>query len=126
MPYCSTCGKEMRPTDNYCSNCGTQKDDVEFVNVDQMKQSLKNYTLFANIGHVLGIITLVLGFIPWINLYAWMFGIPGIVFSILGKKDPDQLDKCKKGLKRSIIGSVIGVVFTVLIITIWIVLLFLE
>jgi len=77
---------------------------------------MKCFTVFGNIGHALGIVTLVLSFVPIFNLYAFICGIHGIVFSVLGKKDETQIEKCNKGLRRSIVGSILGIIFFIVFI----------
>lgn len=111
MSFCVNCGKELREEEKYCSNCGTKKNDtIETVEAASPKPVMKCFTVFGNVGYALGLVTFIMGFIPFVSFYAWIFGVHGIVFSALGKKDTTQLEKCKKGLRRSIIGSIIGVV----------------
>ena len=111
MSYCIKCGKELREDEKFCSNCGRKRIDETVVNETNSPQPvMKCFTVFGNVGHALGIVTLVMGFIPIMSLYAFIFGIHGIVFSALGKKDTRQLEKCNKGLRRSIAGSIIGII----------------
>ena len=111
MAFCIKCGKELREDEKFCSNCGTKKiDSSEAVEATPEKPVMKCFTVFGNVGYALGLVTFIMGFIPFVSFYAWIFGIHGIVFSALGKKDTTQLEKCKKGLRRSIIGSILGIV----------------
>jgi hypothetical protein len=71
-------------------------------------------------GLVLGILSAVGGWIPVINYFAWLLGILGIVFSVIGRKKAvaDNLPTgvATAGLVLSIIGlviSVIGLICTV-------------
>lgn len=115
MPYCVNCGNEVKENDRFCSSCGFKVNGEK----EEPKKVMKCFTVFGNVGHALGIVTLVLAFIPFINLYAFIFGIHGIVFSALGKKDESQIAKCNSGLKKSIIGSILGtILFIVFIIVI--------
>jgi hypothetical protein len=71
-------------------------------------------------GLVLGILSAVGGWIPVVNYFAWLFGILGIVFSVMGRKkaaaDNQPMGVATAGLVLSIIGlviSVIGLICTV-------------
>ena len=112
MSYCSNCGNELNEKDIFCSNCGNKiNDNVETVTPNEAKPVLRCFTIFGNVGYILGIITIILSFIPILGVYAIAPGVHGIVFSALGKKDVKQLKKCKKGLTLSIIGTIVGFVF---------------
>lgn len=112
MSYCSNCGNELNEKDIFCSNCGNKiNDNVETVIPNESKPVLRCFTIFGNVGYILGIITIILSFIPILGVYAIAPGVHGIVFSALGKKDVKQLKKCKKGLTLSIIGTIVGFVF---------------
>ena len=110
MSFCINCGKELKENQNYCSNCGTKVNKPS----EQPNKVMKCFTVFGNVGYTLGIVTLIIGFIPFASFYAWIVGIHGIVFSCLGKKDTNQLDKCQKGLRRSIAGTIIGIAMIIL------------
>ena len=62
---------------------------------------LDNKDLFAKIGSTLGKLSLYTGIV----VLGLVFGIPGIVFSLLGKKSSLYQKEAQKGLKNSIIGS---------------------
>ena len=114
MAYCVNCGKELKETDNFCSSCGIQKNTAK----EDSKKVMKCFMVFGNVGYALSIVTMVLAFIPIWNFMSWVVGVHGIVFSCLGKRDESQLAKCKKGLRRSIIGSILGFILFVLFIVI--------
>jgi hypothetical protein len=74
-------------------------------------------------GLVLGILSAVGGWIPFINYFAWVFGIVGIILSVLGRKKAAAENKptgvATAGLVLSIIGlviSVIGLICTVIVV----------
>ena len=117
MAYCINCGKELKSTDNYCSSCGKKIiDESRVEEISKEPKVMRCFTVFGNVGNVLGIVTLIVAFIPIWNFFAWIVGVHGIVFSVLGKKDIKQLSKCKKGLRRSIIGSILGLVLFIALI----------
>lgn len=120
MPYCINCGSEVKVDSKFCSSCGAKVFQPNEAVNEQKPKVMRCFTVFGNVGYVLGIVTLVMSFIPFFSLYAFFFGIHGIVFSALGKRDETQLDKCKKGLRRSIIGSILGVVLFVVFIVVMI------
>lgn len=75
---------------------------------------LDNKDLFAKISIALGKLSLYTGII----VLGLVFGIPGIVFSLLGKKSSLYEEEVKKGLKKSIIGTCIGLVALVVVIVV--------
>lgn len=75
---------------------------------------LDNKDLFAKISIALGKLSLYTGII----VLGLVFGIPGIVFSLLGKKSSLYEEEVKKGLKNSIIGTCIGLVALVVVIVV--------
>lgn len=113
MSFCSNCGNELKENDQFCSNCGKKKGEtVETVTPNEAKPVLKCFTIFGNVGYVLGIVTIISAFIPILGFYAIAPGIHGIVFSALGKRDVKQIKKCRKGLILSIVGTIVGFVFS--------------
>ncbi len=60
---------------------------------------------------VLGIISIVLSFVPGINIYGGILGIIGIVLGALGKKTPEKAGIAKAGLVCSIVGTILCFLF---------------
>lgn len=115
MPFCMNCGKELKDDEKFCPACGTEVEkEEELVNEildePETKPVPKCFTIFAKIAKVFGLVTFICSFIPFVNVLALEIGPVGIVFSILGKKDPEMIDSCKKSLKFSIWGTVLGLV----------------
>ena len=109
--YCSNCGNELKEKDVFCSNCGKKKiDNVETVTPNEAKPVLKCFTIFGKIGPIIGLVTFILAFVPFVNLVSAEVAVVGIVFCILGKKDVTLIRKCKKGLKFSIWAVILGFV----------------
>lgn len=116
--YCKKCGKELGEDVRFCPACGEEqyKDATTFDDpftataapVDAPKPA-KCWSVFAKVGKILGIVAVCL---CWLPLYGIIPGIPGIVFSCLGKKaiDDEAIENRTKGLKLSIIGTVISFV----------------
>lgn len=114
--YCKKCGTELHG-ERYCPVCGTEQ--VENVSNDPFtttttaevggKQPAKVWSIFATVGKVLGIVSIATCWIPF--LIGLVAGVPGIVFSCLGKKAQNDLalSKCRTGLKLSIAGLVISI-----------------
>ena len=115
MAFCSNCGRELQAEEKFCPSCGTSVETenvVDEVNVEEVKTPSvpKCFTIFAKLGYIFGLVSFIISFIPFVNILACELGPVGIVFSILGKKDPFMILKSKKGLKLSIWGTVLGIV----------------
>ena len=121
MPFCMNCGKELQAEEKFCPACGTavEAEEVAEAVSEPKKESVpKCFTIFAKIAKVVGLVAFICSFIPFINVLSFEIGPVGIVFSILGKKDPFMVYSCKKSLKFSIWGTVLGfvlyIVYTVI------------
>ena len=113
--YCKKCGKMVEDNSAFCPYCGADLRGQEEVNeaIEVAEATPANedngpWRVFALLGFILGIVSLA-GSLLFIGLTT---GVPGIVFSILGKKssNPDKQAKAAKGLKLSIWGLVISIV----------------
>jgi uncharacterized membrane protein len=64
---------------------------------------------------VFGILSLIGGFIPILNYFTWLFGISGIIMSVIARKKAKQMnqstDLATGALIVSIIGTVVGLSF---------------
>ena len=120
MPFCMNCGKELQVEEKFCPACGTaveetvEVDDVAYDYQPKPTPVPKCFTVFAKIAKVIGIVSFVCAFIPYVCVFSCELGPVGIVFSILGKKDPAMISSCKTSLKFSIWGTVLGFVFYIL------------
>ena len=89
-----------------CRQCGSYLyDDAKFCNVCGMPSVRRNG--FAITGFVLGIIGLILCWIPYFN---FMLSIPALIFSIIGIKNPNKRALSIIGLCLSAIALTIGLV----------------
>lgn len=120
MAYCSKCGKELEEGQKFCSGCGENLTNQEEASVEHIPLC---YKIFGYVGFGLGILTFVLGFIPFANYMCIFSGPAGIVFSCLGKKEPQVYNKAIKGFKFSIGGLIIGVVLLIIYTIIFVVIL---
>lgn len=116
--YCKKCGKELKSTDHYCPVCGAEVEEVTSTTATPEivePKPLKVWSIFATVGKVLGIVSIVTSVLP--ILLGLSLGIPGIVLSCLGKKakTPEAYKKCKIGLILSIIGVVVSFISYVLL-----------
>lgn len=105
--YCKNCGKEHSDDALFCSYCGES-----IVEKEPEKKPARCWSIFAKVGEVLGIITIVTCWIPIFGLYSLLPGIHGIVFAALGKhaKEQPYMSKADAGLVLSIIGTILSVV----------------
>lgn len=126
MAFCVNCGKELGNDEKFCSNCGTAvESEATFeinsdIVVEEVKvQSVpKCFTVFAKVGYIIGLVSFIAAFIPFLGYLSLASGPAGIVFSILGEKDTSLVAKCKKGLRLSIWATVLGFISYILIIII--------
>lgn len=141
MNKCLNCGAEF-VNDNFCPYCGTRlnNDSVGQVldnqsNDDQVIKPNKTWDVFANLGLILGIVGIIANFLAIIIaanpdlldiavsfLSIGEMAIPGLVFSILGKKSLLKSGKAKVGIALNIIGIILSViaviVYVVVLITV--------
>ena len=121
--YCKKCGKMVEDGSTFCPYCGSdlREEQVEVNENDVAEAAPANedngpWKVFALVGYILGIVSLA-GSILFIGLGT---GVPGIVFSILGKKstNPERQQKAAKGLKLSIWGLIISTVLYIVLIVV--------
>lgn len=62
---------------------------------------------------VLGIISIVFSFVPYMSLIGGVCGIVGIILAVMGKKDPEKAGMATAGLVCSIIGTILCLIFYV-------------
>lgn len=126
--YCKKCGKMVEDGSAFCPYCGAdlreqqveevkENEEAEVLEATPTNEDNGPWKVFALVGFILGIVSLA-GSIFMLGLTT---GVPGIVFSILGKKsnNPDKQEKAAKGLKLSIWGLIVScVVYLALVIVI--------
>lgn len=119
--FCSQCGKEISENSVFCQFCGAQVKDQKQEEVIQVVEKSNDSTLksetgpwknFANVGLTLGIVAISTFFLI---IPAVMCGIPGIVFSALGKRSEINESKATTGLVLSILGTILAISFPVLL-----------
>lgn len=112
---CKVCGLENLEEAKFCSGCGEAlvEEPVEVVEEVAKPHVPKCFDVFAKLGFGLGLGGLIASILCGIGMAAT---IPGIVFSILGKRSIDYRAKANKGLVLSIIGTVAS--FIIYIVTI--------
>ena len=127
--YCRHCGKELNDEARFCPACGAKQFDESnqyqgstyddpFTTATEIEDKpAKCWSVFAKVGKILGIIAIA---ICWLPLYGALAGVPGIVFSCLGRKaiDDEAVRNRSLGLKLSIAGAVISVVWYIVLIII--------
>ena len=137
--YCKKCGKELVEGARFCSECGEpapiNKTFEGLTNEEQMveepayvdpyaepveepvkKHVPRCFTVFGNVGYILALVGFICSFIPVICVSTYQASLVGLVFSILGKRDPELANKTKKGRVFGILGLVFG--FIMIIVTI--------
>ena len=62
---------------------------------------------------VLGIISIVFSFVPYMSLIGGVCCIVGIILAVMGKKDPEKAGMATAGLVCSIIGTILCLIFYV-------------
>ena len=113
MSFCVNCGKELKEEEKFCPDCGTENGTEEaketiITNPAPTYKVAKCFTVFGKIGPILGLISFIIAFIPFVNVLSSSIGPVGIVFCCLGKKDITLIRKCKKGFKFSLWGTILG------------------
>ena len=140
MAKCKGCGVELLDGTVFCPYCGAQveKDEAknvevvetqnDFVDVDAPKQESKAFSVFATLGMVLGFVTLFFLLITLLSAEdpegAWLiacfgfeFGIPGFVFSIIGKRSKNHRGKATFGFIANLVGMILLFILAVVFLT---------
>lgn len=129
--YCRHCGKELNDEARFCPACGAKQfeespqsqgsmydDSFTTATATEIEDKpAKCWSVFAKVGKILGIIAIA---ICWLPMYGALAGVPGIVFSCLGRKaiDAEAISNRSLGLKLSIAGTVISVVWFIILVCI--------
>ena len=95
--FCSNCGNELNDGADVCLKCGKNIRKSDSNGISNVEEKVdKN----ANIGFVLGLISIIAWFIP---IFGYPITICGIVFSSKGLKSTAIKSKATAGLVLSII-----------------------
>lgn len=87
--FCANCGKELKESENVCTNCGTIIQNTQ-------KETDKK----ASVGFILGLISIIAWLLP---LAGYPVSICGIVYSSKGLKSSTNKGKAIAGLVLSIV-----------------------
>ena len=113
--YCTKCGSRIDDDSKFCSECGTKVNDFysqsDFCQQDSNIDTRTSSKVFAFVGFGLGITAFVISFIFIAGYCAFLFAIPGLIFSIQGKKSV-KASYAKKGITFSILGLILGFVLS--------------
>lgn len=108
MKYCAQCGREVLDTEVVCPSCGYTFEEAQTVSYPQES------TIWATLSTIFSWLSIVIS------------PIFGLVFSIIGMskyKDPALKAKCKSGLIRTIVITVVGIVAIVVFYVLYIALI---
>ena len=121
--FCKNCGSRVEDNAKFCPNCGSALDVVEVVDEEKVvfvkEQPQQNnvdrgpWKVFAKLGNVLGVLSFIFSFIPFLNYFSLIISEPAIVFSALGKKSKTHRGKANAGLVFGILGLVFGIIMYV-------------
>ena len=134
--YCKKCGKELLEGTRFCPECGEAVvvnksfDGLNEVELEPAYESTYDepavepakphvprcFTVFGNVGYILALVGFICSFIPVLCVSTYQASLVGLVFCILGKRDPELAQKTKKGRVFSILGLVFG--FIMIIVTV--------
>ena len=122
MSYCPNCGASLDENENVCTQCGTSLNApvcAENSIVEEQSPRRKGpWNTFARVGNILGTISIITCWIPFVCMTAWMTGPVGIALSAIGLRAdaPGMSAKARKGLVKSIIGTAVSIVVYVVFI----------
>ena len=115
--YCKKCGRENSSDAKFCQYCGAELEDeikVEIVDgFEKKSEEAKCWSIFAQVGKILGIVSLATCWIPGLGMTA---GIHGIVASALGRRSEKEVAKTDSvmGLKLAITGTALSFVLSII------------
>lgn len=127
---CTGCGVELIDDVAFCPYCGAKNEHAQEQVVNESPAAVENvmpedkkvWQVFAKLAFIFAIVNIVssgIGFLTSFSLIAGAFGIllsslalelgiPGIVFSVLGRKSPSSQSKAKKALIMNIISVAVA------------------
>ena len=108
--FCKNCGKEVNLNDKFCAFCGTpleqQVQELKPTNTAASTSEKGPFKVFAIIGFVMGFISIILGFVP----YLCIFPLSGLAASIVGVFSKSRRGKAIAGIVLNSIGCIISAV----------------
>lgn len=116
MNYCPNCGASFDENENVCTQCGTSLNSpvsAENYIVEEQRPKRKGpWNTFARVGNILGTISIITCWIPIVCIVAWTTGPVGIALSAMGLRAdaPGMSTKARKGMVKSIIGTIASIV----------------
>ena len=116
MSYCMKCLKEIKDTDLKCPQCGAETFySIKIKSQDQSKcgtkESIyKERSIMPIIGFILGLISLIISFIPIIGLFSFVTAPPGIVVSAIANARFKFELRAKRGLLFSILSLILSTI----------------
>lgn len=126
---CQNCGYESKNLE-YCPVCGEKIEgfvpdalEEEVIKEEKIDERVEakveqkatyqagpQYKVFAIVGYVLGLSSLILAWVPFMFFNA----IAGLIFSKVGNKPTNKQQFAKKGHVLSLIALIVNIVFTIL------------
>lgn len=124
MNYCPNCSAPIDENESVCTQCGTSQNApvctektipvcAEKAIVEEQSPRRKGpWNAFARVGNILGTISIITCWIPIVCISAWMTGPVGIALGAMGLRAdaPGMSAKARKGMVKSIIGTVVSVI----------------
>lgn len=114
MNYCPNCSAPIDENESVCTQCGTSLNApvcTEKAIVEEQSPRRKGpWNAFARVGNILGTISIITCWIPIVCISAWMTGPVGIALGAMGLRAdaPGMSAKARKGMVKSIIGTVVS------------------
>lgn len=114
MNYCPNCSAPIDENESVCTQCGTSLNAPicaeKAIAEEQSPKRKGPWNAFARVGNILGTISIITCWIPIVCISAWMTGPVGIALGAMGLRAdaPGMSAKARKGMVKSIIGTVVS------------------
>lgn len=109
MPYCIKCLAQIKENDTYCFRCGSEVNKKQSCDNEE-KLIHRNNKKLSLIGYIIGLITFIISFIPYIGIISFFVAPAGIIICSIAKEKSTTSIKAVIGLKFSIWGTILGIV----------------
>lgn len=116
LEYCPVCGEKIEGFKEEVNEEPTYEEKIDEKVEPKVESNASTnkggvqYKVFAIIGYVLGLSSLILVWVP----YMFFDSIPGMIFSKVGDKPTNKQQFAKKGFTLSLIATIINVIWTIL------------
>lgn len=110
---CLKCGYEVEGNARFCPVCGAEIYNPIETECNTLPKQAKCWSVFAKLGFGFGLAGLICS---WIYTLGIVIAVHGIIFSALGLRSYEFGSKAKTGLILGIVGTVLGFIFSVMII----------